>query len=184
MITYIYMGICIALFIYIYRSGDSMRTAVKLGALYIPKVKYDHEWWRLLTCNFIHAEPLHLFMNMYCIFYLGRYFETLLGPLPYLGLLLAGMLGSGGVTYWWSTGPRGNERSITLGASGVFYAFLGAIVALGLFQGGYFMYLLQSYMYCIVINLAFTLLNPGISKTGHIGGLLFGYLYIYILHLL
>lgn len=50
------------------------------------------------------------------------------------------------------------------------------MIALGFFVGGGFYTILQSYMYIIVINLAFTLLNNRISKFGHLGGLIGGFL--------
>ena len=78
MITYIFMAICIAVFVYInYFSKDNKTSeAMHLGALYTPYVKNRGEYWRFITSAFIHTEFLHLFMNMYCIFYLGRLFET------------------------------------------------------------------------------------------------------------
>ena len=51
-------------------------------------------------------------------------------------------------------------------------------------KGGAFFDLLRGYLPCIAINLAFTLMNSRISKTGHVGGLVGGYLTMYIMYLL
>ena len=48
---------------------------------------------------------------------------------------------------------------MTLGASGIFYGYLGAMIALGILVGGYFDYMLQQYIYVILINVAFTFFN-------------------------
>ena len=110
-----------------------------LGALYTPYVKNRGEYWRFITSAFIHTEFLHLFMNMYCIFYLGRMFETLLGPVRYLILVLVSIVMSSLATYYYSYRDSSVDNSITIGASGLFYGFLGAIIGLGLFKGGAFM---------------------------------------------
>lgn len=186
MITYIFMAICIAVFVYInYFSKDNKTSeAMHLGALYTPYVKNRGEYWRFITSAFIHTEFLHLFMNMYCIFYLGRMFEALLGPVRYLILVLVSIVMSSLATYYYSYRDSSVDNSITIGASGLFYGFLGAIIGLGLFKGGAFFDLLRGYLPCIAINLAFTLMNSRISKTGHVGGLIGGYLTMYIMYLL
>lgn len=186
MITYIFMAICIAVFAYInYFSKDNKTSeAMHLGALYTPYVKNRGEYWRFITSAFIHTEFLHLFMNMYCIFYLGRLFETILGPVRYLILVLVSIVMSSLATYYYSFRDSSVDNSITIGASGLFYGFLGAIIGLGLFKGGAFFDLLRGYLPCIAINLAFTLMNSRISKTGHVGGLVGGYLTMYIMYLL
>ncbi len=65
---------------------------------------------------------------------------------------------------------------MTLGASGIFYGYLGAMIALGILVGGYFDYMLQQYIYVILINVAFTFFNRQVSKAGHFGGLAGGFL--------
>lgn len=51
MITYIFMAICIAVFVYInYFSKDNKTSeAMHLGALYTPYVKNRGEYWRFIT---------------------------------------------------------------------------------------------------------------------------------------
>ena len=78
------------------------------------------------------------------------------------------------MTYIYAYYHENAKNIITLGASGIFYGFLGAIVTLGLVFKGPFLWLLKQFMPVIVINVAFTLLSRHISKTGHIGGFLGG----------
>ena len=59
---------------------------------------------------------------------------------------------------------------------GFFYGYLGAMIALGILVGGYFDYMLQQYIYVILINVAFTFFNRQVSKVGHFGGLAGGFL--------
>lgn len=186
MITYAYCIICIGVWIYInfIASQDKFSTAMKLGALYPVRIKRYKEYWRLLACNFLHVDFLHLFMNMYCIYYLGSFFERLFGGAFYIVFLLFVMMASSLMTYVATFYFDGQDHTMTLGASGVFYGYLGAMIGLALFLRGGFMSLLESYMYVIIINVAFTLMNRRISKTGHFGGLIGGYLFVYLIYML
>lgn len=185
-ITNIYIIICVLVFIYInfISKDDHAYTIMRIGGLYPPKVREEHQYWRLITCNFIHENWLHLLMNMYCMYYLGNSFEQMFGPVYYLGLLLFGCLGSSLVTVLAPLYFPYLDNTMTIGASGVFFAYLGAMIGLAMYQGGVFMTMLQSYAYMIIINIAFTLFTPNISKTGHLGGLLGGYLYTFVLYLI
>lgn len=176
MITYIYIGLCILVFLYIQfvSKDEKLLTAMRLGAFYPPQVRDKHEYYRFITCNFIHIEPMHLFFNMYALYYLGPFFEQLLGPGPYLVLILASMLGSSLMCYSASEISDKYDQTITFGASGVVYGFFGAIIALGLVKGGGYYDLLMEFMFVIVINIAYTFMNKTVSKTGHLGGLIGG----------
>ena len=163
------------------KSGDKTTLAIKYGALYPPKIFIKKEYWRFLTANFVHIDIAHIFMNCYAIYYLGQFFESFLGMPAYLYLVLVSALATTMITYYYGQYTHSHENTVTLGASGIFYGFLGAMVALGVILQGPFMNLLRSYLYVIVINVAFTLFNSRISKTGHLGGFIGGFIAMAIL---
>lgn len=37
------------------------------------------DWWRTITCNFIHIGVIHVLMNMYALLYIGIFLEQLIG---------------------------------------------------------------------------------------------------------
>ena len=164
MITNLIIIISIIIFIiinFVDKSDDKISLAIKYGAFYMPRIEVKKEYWRFLTANFVHVDLIHIFMNIYCIYYLGgKFFEPLLGTWQYIYLVLISCLASSGACYYQSKKFINAYNTITLGASGIFYGYT----------------ILQSYMYIIVINLAFTLLNNRISKFGHLGGLIGGFL--------
>ena len=86
MITNIFLLICAGVFVYIrfIQKDDMMATAIKLGAFYPPAIVEDHQYWRFITCHFIHVEIFHFLMNAYAFYQLGRFFEALLGSVCYL----------------------------------------------------------------------------------------------------
>ena len=157
---------------FIDHSDEKSVLAIKYGAFYPPKIEYKQEYWRFLTANFVHVDLVHIFMNCYALYYLGgTFFEPFLGSLEYLYLVLISGIFSYLITYMTSKKEGRYQNTITLGASGIFYGFLGAIVTLGVvFQGP-----------VIAINVVFTLADKNISKTGHLGGFVGGVIAMLVL---
>ncbi|HIX81641.1 MULTISPECIES: rhomboid family intramembrane serine protease [unclassified Thomasclavelia] len=184
MITNAIIIISIIIFIiinFVDKSDDKVSLAIKYGAFYMPRIEIKKEYWRFITANFVHIDILHIFMNVYCIYNLGHFFEYILGTGQYLYLILVTCIATSLACYYQGKHSVSSYNTVTLGASGIFYGYLGAMIALGLFVGGYFEYMLQQYLYIIVINIAFTLMNRQVSKAGHLGGLIGGFLAMMLL---
>jgi rhomboid protease GluP len=183
MITKIFILICLAIFIHIQFIAHDIKihTAMKLGAFYPPRIKENNEYYRFITCHFIHIDFLHFLMNAYALYDLGTLFESLLGTIPYLYLILMSMLLSSLLCYSAAELSDKSYHTITIGASGVVYGFFGAICALAYFQGSLYYELLQGFLPIIAINFIYTLFNPQVSKTGHIGGFIGGVLGVVIM---
>lgn len=178
MITNIIIFVSIVIFIvinFIDKSDDKTSLAIKYGAFYMPRIEVKKEYWRFLTANFVHIDIAHIFMNVYSIYYLGKFFEVLLGSWQYLYLILISALATSGACYLHGKKYIGAYNTVTLGASGIFYGYLGAMLALGIFVGGFFYEMLQANFAVIALNLGFTLLNSRVSKAGHLGGLIGGF---------
>jgi len=88
--------------------------------------------YRIFTSMFMHADPLHIFFNMYFLYLFGRSVEAALGPIPYLILYLV----SGVAAVVFHTAFSyifGGAASLTipvLGASGAISGVLGAYLIL------------------------------------------------------
>jgi len=157
--------------------GDINGTGNELfekGVLFGPFVA-DGEWWRLVTAAFLHYGVLHLGLNMLVLFLIGPPLEEYLGHGRYALLyLVSGLAGSAGALVW-------TPDAATVGASGAIWGIMGAAVLLESRRiyvfGGQAMGL-------VVFNLVITFLIPGISRGGHIGGLIGGALvalaYLYL----
>src|SRR5688572_9816216 len=80
----------------------------------------DGEWWRLITSGFLHADPIHLLLNMFGVYFLGQILEPALGTVRFVALFFGSLLvGSLGVLL---LTPEAN----TLGASGAVFGLMGA----------------------------------------------------------
>ena len=41
-------------------------------------IVYNHEYYRLITCMFLHFNMMHILMNMYALYGVGNYLELML----------------------------------------------------------------------------------------------------------
>ena len=141
--------------------------------LYIVDVPGSHvvgvgagQVYRLVTAGFMHAGLLHLAMNMYALWILGRVTEHLAGrwrfAVIYVVALLAGGLGA----------ILLSPNEPTVGASGAIFGLMGAIFVAQRAQGIPFGR--SPLLPVLILNLVFTFGVPGISIGGHIGGLVGG----------
>jgi membrane associated rhomboid family serine protease len=130
------------------------------------------EWWRLITSGFLHSGMLHLALNMWALYVLGKILEPALGRARF-GLAYAVSLvgGSFGVVLG-DTISDSTRFGVTVGASGAIFGLMGLLAVLFWVRG---ISLVQSGILPILgLNLAFTFFVDGISKGGHIGGLITG----------
>jgi len=132
------------------------------GGLFGPAVA-DGQWYRVVTSGFLHAGPLHLFLNMFVLYILGGLLEPALGPARLVGIYFVGLLG-GSVGALLLT-----PDELTVGASGAIYGLLAAAFLIARDRG--IEQLSSQIGIWIVINLVFTFSIPGISIGGHLGGL-------------
>ncbi|MGY1864566.1 MULTISPECIES: rhomboid family intramembrane serine protease [Nocardia] len=131
--------------------------------LWAPAVA-DGEWWRVLGSGFLHYGPIHLLLNMFALYVVGRDAELVLGRLRYLAVYLVSLLGGSAAVMLFA------QNSLTAGASGAVYGMFGAItvILIRLRQNPNQMLIL------IGINVFISFSLPGISLWGHLGGLAAG----------
>ena len=167
-VTFTLIGINVAVFLLELLMGagiDTNRGWIYVhGVLYGPAVA-DGDWWRLATAPFLHYGPLHIAMNMLVLWFIGPALEQYFGHARYaLVYAASGLAGSAGALIW-------SPNALTVGASGAIWGLMGAALVLEARRiwvfGGQAMGL-------VVINLLFTVLVPGVSIGGHIGGLIGG----------
>ncbi|HEX7339568.1 MAG TPA: rhomboid family intramembrane serine protease [Rhodanobacteraceae bacterium] len=104
----------------------------KLGqklVLWPPAVTRGHEYWRLLTSGFVHADLQHLLFNMITLFFFGglveRFFSAYLGAVGYLLFYLGGIIVAIAPSY---LGHRHDANYVSLGASGAVAAVMFAFI--------------------------------------------------------
>jgi membrane associated rhomboid family serine protease len=120
------------------------------------------DWWRLITCTFLHANLLHIGFNMYFLWFVGTAVEQALGRGRFLLIyVISGLAGSAGALL-------ANPTTPTVGASGAIFGILGAALILERQRN----YVLGGQAFALIaINLLLSFVISNISYGGHIGGL-------------
>jgi rhomboid protease GluP len=128
------------------------------------------EWWRIVTAAFLHGSVMHILFNMFALFQVGQFVEAVYGTPRMAAIYFISMIGSGLlVTVIDPTEP-------TVGASGAIFGLFGALVVAGMRLGKPGRDLLRQSIGVIVLNLIIGFTVPNISNSGHIGGLIAGFL--------
>jgi rhomboid protease GluP len=140
------------------------------GAL-IPALVAQGEWWRLLSSMFLHSGFVHLAVNMLSLYFLGSFIEQAFGRGRFLALyLLSGI--SGGLAYLYF----GAFDAAVVGASGAIFGLLGGIFGYSLRRGTFSWQnpIIRQLLILLALNLYIGFSVPVISNTSHLGGLVGG----------
>lgn len=182
--TYAIMGINVLVFILMVMNGAGIMDVngmvhLKWGSDFAP-LTLTGDWWRLITNLFIHFGIIHLFANMYALYFIAVYLEPMLGKQKYIAAYLCtGVFGSL-LSLWWHSTPvnSAGASGAIFGLYGLFFAFLTTdIIPVKVRQT-----LLKSIGIFILYNLLYGF-KSGVDMAAHVGGIvsgfLIGYLYIY-----
>lgn len=128
------------------------------------------EFYRLITCSFLHADMIHLICNMYSLNIIGTQLESFIGKkkflIVYLISLITGSLLSSILNSGWS-----------VGASGAIFGLIGSLLYFGYHYRIYLGSVMKSQLIpLLILNLGIGLIIPNIDMSAHIGGLVGGLL--------
>lgn len=166
-ITYILVILNILIFIlmYLFNSNEIItlfanhRYYVRLG-----------EFYRLITCAFLHADILHLLFNCYALYVIGSQVESFFGKTKYLIIYFGSAITASLLSIC-------ATNNFSLGASGAIFGLLGAILYFGYHYRIYLGNIIRSQIIpIIVLNLLLGFVVSGIDNAAHIGGLIGGIL--------
>lgn len=138
------------------------------GALYGPLVK-EGQVWRLLTAAFLHIGILHLLVNMWSLWALGRRLE------PFYGTLRFGLIYT--FSALTASALSASVHSVlSAGASGAIFGVVGAMVVIGFRYSELIPPSLdkefgQGAVPLILYNFWYGLTKAGIDNWAHLGGL-------------
>lgn len=168
-VTYILIVLNLMVFLYgVLHSNDELINM--FGNNY--ELVQNGEFYRLLTCMFVHADIMHILFNMIALYSIGPVVERYYGKSKFLLIyLVSGLLGS------IFSGVFMTADSISIGASGAIFGLLGSICYFTYYYRATLQGILRgSIMPVIIINLVIGFLSSSIDLSAHIGGLIGGIL--------
>lgn len=146
-------------------------------------VKKYSQYYRFITSGFIHADYMHLFFNMFTLFFFGKAVELyfsgygLGGNISYLALYFLGLIASDLPTY---IKQKDNYNYHCLGASGAVSAVVFAAIVFNPWSSLYiygalkissFVYAVLYIFYCVSMSRRG---GDNINHDAHLWGALFG----------
>ncbi|WP_330251488.1 rhomboid family intramembrane serine protease [Nocardia sp. NBC_00565] len=168
-VTYVLIALNTIVFAVTAGQSRSLVENTARSALYVDWVLYPPavahgQWVRLIGSGFLHYGPIHLLLNMFALYVVGRSIEPVLGRVRYLVVYLVSLLGGSAAVMVFA------RDSLTAGASCAVYGLFGAItvILIRVRQNPNQMLIL------IGINVFISFSLPGISLAGHLGGLVAG----------
>lgn len=134
------------------------------------------EYWRILTGVALHGGLIHLLLNCYALYVLGKLIEILSNRAHLAIVFLLAAIGGGILSLIFL--PDGT----TVGASGGVLGFLGYLAAYGFIRRKL---LSNEFLKNMLFNIGFialygVFLNQTVDNFGHLGGLLTGAVYGFI----
>jgi len=173
------IAINVLVFILMAASGVSLfepttDSLIRWGADFAP-ITMHGEWWRVVSSTFVHIGLIHILMNMYVLFAVGRLTERLYGNAGFAVLYI--LSGIGGSLLSLVCHPA----TVSAGASGAVFGAYGGLVAFVLLQsdsvpGHTVNALLKSASIFVGINLFYGLTQEGVDVAAHIGGIVTGFI--------
>lgn len=158
------------------------------------RIKHNKEPWRILTGGFLHADYIHLFMNMFVLYNFGQFIENYIiktmydpqsGFITYVLFYLSAIVISGIYTY------EKNKESIfynAVGASGAVSAIVFAFIVIFPFQSLYLLFIpfpipaiIFGILYLIYSAYMAKQAKDNIGHDAHFFGAVYGLLFIVIL---
>lgn len=148
---------------------SNINVLVFLGAK-VNSLILSGEYYRLITCMFLHGGLVHIGFNMYALYSLGPFIEKIFGRKKFTIIYFFSGILSSFMSFIFSS-------DISIGASGAIFGLLGAALIFGLKNknkiGKEFM---MNIIVVIGINLFMGFSIPNIDNFAHMGGLIGGIL--------
>ncbi|OUS97516.1 rhomboid family intramembrane serine protease [Rhodococcus sp. NCIMB 12038] len=169
LVTYILMAANVGIFLITAAQSRSIMQNQAGSTLFadwalFPHAVVDGQLVRVIGSGFLHFGLIHLAVNMFALWIIGRDTELVLGRARYAFVYFASILGGSAAVMLFQL------HAVTAGASGAVFGLMGAqaVILLRLKRSP------APVISVIAINVIISITIPGISLWGHLGGLVAG----------
>jgi len=181
--TVVLLAINIIIFFALTMFGATEDSAYMLehGAMYVPYLTQNQEYYRIFTSMFLHYGFDHLMGNMVILGLLGWQLEQELGSVKYIILYLVSGLGGQFAMIYYDIFTK--DYAPFAGASGAIFGVIGALLYVAVRNKGRVGKVSgPGLLVMIVISVYYGFTNPGIANFAHIGSLISGFLLAILLY--
>lgn len=134
-------------------------------------VKRYKQWYRIISSEFTHENPMHILCNMYSLFNIGSVLEQMLGTVLFTVVyFLIGIVG-GLISY--AIHKKYEPNVISIGASGIICGLLGVYVVIAFHFTGFQTLMSVASSMVLLVLMVF---SKHIDSIGHFSGLATGIL--------
>ena len=175
-----FLALNVVIFLLEVLTGGSTNTLnlIRFGAQYGPSVE-AREYWRFITAAFLHIGILHVLVNGFCLWELGRPLERLYGSAQFGFTYLLSGAGSSLVSFFAHEFVA--PQTVSAGASGAIFGVAGALAVAGrrfehLVPENFGKIFGVGVAPFIALNLYYGFTHPGIDNFAHLGGVAAGLL--------
>jgi membrane associated rhomboid family serine protease len=158
--------VCLAVYVVQVVGGQS----VQVVGYFTGQLAAEGDWWRVITANLLHANALHLILNLLGLLGIGSLVERSLGSAATVCVMACAGVGAMAASAWWSALP-------VVGVSGVLCGLLAALLWLELRYAerlpAWWRVPRRALIWTIVVSALLSLL-PVISASAHVGGFVGG----------
>jgi len=180
LVTTILVATNVLIFLLMYKANPAYlmeptsNLMVPAGANYAPLV-LDGQWWRVISCSFVHIGVFHIALNMIALLNIGAAIERQMGVLKFLVIYIISMVTSSLLSMY------AQPYTISAGASGAIFGLLGAqlvgITALWkVVKKSDLLSMFLSEAIWIGLYIAIGFFIPHLDSWGHLGGIIGGIL--------
>lgn len=144
------------------------------GAMYVPRIMEDEEYYRLFSSMFLHFGFEHLMNNMVTLVLLGWNLEIEIGKFKFLVIYILSGLGGNFLSAWYELWTA--DYSISAGASGAIFGVIGALLYVAMRNRGRIGDISgRGIVFMIILSLYYGFTSSGVDNLAHIGGLITGF---------
>lgn len=141
----------------------------------------ENQWYRFITCMFLHGDVYHLSSNMIYLYTLGDMVEKDLGHIKYFLLYMLSGIAGGAASMAFSVLTK--DFTPAVGASGAIFGITGALLWIIIRnKGGDKKLTVLKMIFLIVYSLYNGFVSTNIDNAAHVGGLIGGFVLAIILY--
>ena len=149
------------------------------GAMYVPYVIENGEYFRFFTSMFLHFGFSHLINNMVTLIIIGRNVEPVVGKVRFL--LIYFLSGLGGNLLSFIGECATGDYAVSAGASGAIFGLTGSLLALTMiYRGRVGQVTMRDMVIMILFSLYLGFTSQGVDNVAHVGGLICGFLVTFL----